>query len=472
MKPTVDMPTRRRFLSHLLAAGAGGAGLLADPSLLGLWPGLMAAPAGDYKALVCIFLLGGNDGHNLVVPTDPVAYAQYAQHRRGLTIPREHLIPLKVRSGASFAIGLHPQMPELANLFDSGEVALLGNLGALVQPVTRADYDARRAVLPPHLFSHNDQQAFWEGLEIRSSTELGAPSGWGGRIAEMIDHSHVSSAILPWSLSMAGSHLFPSGAALQPLFVATGEVRALDDNRGAGANRHLLNLLGAADPQPLVEHYRRSLGNAVGHYATLADVLAQAPSFDGAFPPPPLPGASFGDRAAYDLGQQLRRVAQLIERRGQIGHGRQVFFCALGGFDTHDAQSVLQPQLLRAVSRAMSAFDTVTRQLGMHDRVTSFTATEFGRSLTSNGDGSDHSWGNHLLAMGGAVRGGHVYGDLPALDPASPAFAGDGNLIPTTSVDQYAATLARWFGLGEDAIAALLPRLGNFDRADLGFLPG
>ena len=470
MKRQNDIAPRRRFLKGLLAASAGGAGLLADPSLLGLWPGLAAGEVDDYKALVCVFLLGGNDGHNLVVPTDLNAYAQYAQARRGLTLPREGLIPLTVQSGAPFAIGLPAQMPELAALFNGGNAAILGSVGALLEPVTRASYDNRTARLPPQLFSHNDQQAFWEGLEVRSATELGAPSGWGGRLAELIDDIHVRDAILPWNLSMAGSHLYPTGAALPPLFVSTGEIRALDDNRGAGANTHLLPLLQSASPHPLVEHYRRSLGGAVGDYATLSGVLAAAPQFEGVFPPLPGDGASVADRFAYDLGQQLRRVAQLIASRAQIGHGRQVFFCAMGAFDTHDSQSFLQPQLLSALSRALGAFDEATIQLNLRNRVTTFTASEFGRSLTSNGDGSDHSWANHLLVMGGAVRGGHVYGSLPELNPASPAFAGDGNLIPTVSVDQYAATLARWFGLSETAIDTLLPRLDNFPSRDLGFM--
>jgi uncharacterized protein (DUF1501 family) len=471
MTATSDREARRAFLKRVLLASAAGSGLLSDPAMLGLWPALAAAPlGGDYKALVCVFLLGGNDGHNLVVPHDIDEYNRYALHRHGLTVPRSELIQLHPLSGAPFAIGLHPQMPELAALFDSGQMALIGSIGALLQPVTRLDYDLRRVPLPPNLFSHNDQQAFWQGLEVRSATELGAPSGWGGRIADLVDSIHVQHATLPHAMSMAGAHLFPNGHLVQPLFVSPGEVRALDDNRGAGANAVLLDLLAQPRSHPLVEHYRRTLGGAVGDYATLAGTLAAAPPFDAIFPPPPGENASFADRAAFDLGQQLRRVAQLIERRSMVGQGRQVFFCALGGFDTHDAQSVLQPQLLRALSRALHAFDQATIQLGVRDQVTTFTASEFGRSLTSNGDGSDHSWANHLLVMGGAVRGARVYGNLPQLDPAGDAFAGDGNLIPTVSVDQYAATLARWFGLSEGSITTLLPRLGNFSSADLGFL--
>lgn len=466
-----DHNARRTFLKRILLASAAGTGLLSDPAMLGLWPGLVAAPLGeDYKALVCVFLLGGNDGHNLVVPYEIDEYNRYALHRHGLTVPRSELIELHPQSGAPFAIGLHPQMPELATLFDSGQVALIGSIGALLQPVTRKDYDLRRVPLPPNLFSHNDQQAFWQGLEVRSATELRAPSGWGGRIADLVDSVYVQNSILPHAMSMAGAHLFPNGNLVQPLFVAPGEVRALDDNRGAGANAVLLDLLAQPRSHPLIEHYRRTLGGAVADYATLTGTLAAAPTFEAIFPPPPGENSSFADRAAHDLGQQLRRVAQLIERRAAIGQGRQVFFCALGGFDTHDAQSILQPQLLRALSLALHAFDQATIQLGVRDRVTTFTSSEFGRSLTSNGDGSDHSWANHLLVMGGAVRGARVYGSLPQLDPASAAFAGDGNLIPTVSVDQYAATLARWFGLAEGSIATLLPRLGNFPASDLGFL--
>ena len=473
MSHRIDSQARRRFLKRALAATAGGAGLFADPGLLGLWPALAAAPRGsDYKALVCVFLLGGNDGHNLVVARDTNAYATYAHHRRGLTIPREQLLPIAPLSGAPFELGLHPQMPEMATLFDAGQMALVGRIGALLEPVTRAQYDQRTVPLPPQLFSHNDQQAFWEGLEVRTGLETNAPSGWGGRLADLVASTQTA-ASLPAAMSMAGSHLFPVGQQVQPLFVSTADIRALDAGRGAGANLALLDLLGQTRSHPIVEHYRRTLGTAVDAYATLADEVAAASAFDGVFPPPPGDNASFADRMAYELGQQLRRVAQLIERREPIGHRRQVFFCALGAFDTHDAQSVLQPQLLRALSRALASFDQATQQLGLRDRVTTFTASEFGRSLTSNGDGSDHSWANHLFVMGGAVRGRHVYGDLPLLDPAGAAFAGDGNLIPAISIDQYGATLARWFGLGENAIDTLFPRLGQFASRDLGFLlPG
>jgi uncharacterized protein (DUF1501 family) len=473
MSHRIDSDNRRRFLKRALAATAGGAGLFADPGLLGLWPTLAAAPRGsDYKALVCVFLLGGNDGHNLVVARDPNAYASYAQHRAGLTIPREQLLPIAPLSGAPFALGLHPQMGEMASLFESGQLALVGRIGALLEPVTRTQYDERTVPLPPQLFSHNDQQAFWEGLEVRTGLETAAPSGWGGRLADLVA-STQSSALLPAAMSMTGSHLFPVGQQVQPLSVSTSDIRALDVDRAAGANLSLLDLLGQSRSHPIVEHYRRTLGSAVDAYATLADKVAAASSFEGVFPPLPGDDATFADRMAYDLGQQLRRVAQLIERRDVIGHRRQVFFCALGAFDTHDAQSMLQPQLLRALSQALASFDQATQQLGLRDRVTTFTASEFGRSLTSNGDGSDHAWANHLFVMGGAVRGRHVYGDLPLLDPATNAFAGDGNMIPGISIDQYGATLARWFGLGENDIDTMFPRLGRFASRDLGFmLPG
>lgn len=465
---------RRSFLRRSLAAAAGGAGFLLAPSTL---PMLNAAWAqqpqrgSDYKALVCVFLLGGNDGYNLVVPRSGPQYATYADRRRGLTVPAQSLLPIEPVGGSETPLGLHPSVGELASLFAQRRLAILANVGALLEPVSRAAYDNRSARLPPQLFSHNDQQDFWQTLEARSPVDSTPMSGWAGRAADLLHAGHNPDATLAMNLSLAGANPFLAGRATQALAVGTGAISSLVTEHDEAAALRMEALLEQSHGNLLVDAYRARLRGAVGDYRTLQAALADAPAFATAFPPPPGDGASMADRFAFVLGSQLRRAAELIALRDTFGHRRQIFFTALGGFDTHDAQSRDQPELLAALSRALGAFDAVTRELGVDQTVTTFVSTEFGRSLTSNGDGSDHAWGNHLFALGGAVAGGRIIGQMPDLSAASPVIAADGNLIPQLAVDQYGATLARWFGVhDEDALDVLFPNLHRFAQRDLGFM--
>ncbi len=467
--------SRRRFLQRSLLAIGAGAGFLAAPGSLSLLNHAWAQQSSrgdDFKALVCVFLLGGNDGHNLLVPRGNTEYAVYANRRRGLTIPQASLLPLSPLGGAPFEVGLHPQMPELQSLFNSGRAAFLGSVGALLRPVTRQAYDNRSALLPAQLFSHNDQQDFWQNLEQRSAVDSTPASGWAGRIADLVHSTRNPDATLAMNLSLAGANPFQVGRSTQGLSVDTGTIRAIENERDPASMLDLEAHLAQAQGNLLVDAYRRRLKGAVDDYRILKAALAAAPPITTPFPLPPEAGAPAADRFAFALGSQLRRAAELISVRQALGLRRQIFFCALGGFDTHDAQMADQPQLLAGLSRALASFDAATIELGVDQQVTTFTTSEFGRSLTSNGDGSDHSWGNHLFVLGGAVRGRHVYGKLPDLAANSPDFAGDGNLIPTVSVDSYGATLARWFGVDDGLLDDIFPNLSWFER-DMGFmLPG
>jgi len=465
--------SRRRFLRRSLAAMAGGARFFAAPQSLSLlnaaWAG-QGQCGGDYKALVCVFLLGGNDGHNLVVPRGATEYAHYADRRRGLAIAQNQLLPLQALD-APFALGLHPAMPQTAQLFESGKMAILGNVGALLEPVSKQAYDARTARLPPQLFSHNDQQTFWQSLQVRSATDTTPATGWGGRLAELVAASHNSCATLTMNLSLAGANPFQVGLAGEALSVDTGQIRAIEADREPSAVAELEAVYGIAQDNLLVEQYRRATRRAIDDYAVLRTALAGAPNLDSAFPPPPEPGDPASARFAFALGSQLRRAAQLIAVRAALGQRRQIFFCALGGFDTHDAQSADQPQLLAGLDQALAAFQRSVQAMNLQDQVTTFTASDFGRSMTSNGDGSDHGWGNHLFVLGGAVNGRRVYGAIPDMAAGSADFAGDGNLIPRIAVDQYGATLARWFGVTDaQALNTCFPNLANFAQRDLGFL--
>lgn len=467
---------RRQFLRRSLAAMAGGSAFFAAPRSLSLLNAAWAqsVPAGDdYKALVCVFLLGGNDGHNLVVPRAEVEHGRYASRRRGLAIARDDLLPITPLEGTGYALGLHPAVPELQQLFEGGHLALLANVGALLEPVTRKQYDQRIARLPPQLFSHNDQQDFWQSLEARSPVDTTPASGWAGRVADLLHASTNPSATVAMNHSLAGANPWQVGRTTAALAVDSGEIRSLVNERDPQAVAELEAILALPHSNMLVEEYRRTLGGAVEDYRVLRDALALAPPLQTLFPPPPEPGAAAAARFAFALGRQLRRVAELISVRGALGLRRQVFFCSLGGFDTHDAQMVDQPELLSGLSLALKAFHDSTIELGIANRVTTFGATEFGRSMTSNGDGSDHAWGNHLFILGGAVRGRRVYGSMPDMAAASEDFAGDGNLIPRIAVDQYGATLGRWFGVPEASLDLVFPNLPAFDQRDLGFmLPG
>lgn len=464
--------SRRRFLQRSLLSMGAGAGFLAAPDSLSLlnraWA-QQSTRADDFKALVCVFLLGGNDGHNLLVPRSNTEYATYANRRRGLTIPQSSLLELSPLSGAPFALGLHPQMPELQSLFNNGRAAFLGSVGALLRPVTRQQYDASTALLPPQLFSHNDQQDFWQSLEVRSPVESTPASGWAGRIADLVHAMQNPDATLAMNLSLAGSNPFQVGVSTQALGVDTGVIRALENERDPSSIAVLEAHLGQSQSNLLMDAYRQRLKGAVDDYRVLGAALAATPALTTQFPPPPEAGAPSADRFAFILGNQLRRAAELISARNQLGLRRQILFCSLGGFDTHDAQMSDQPQLLAGMSRALAAFDAATIELGVDNQVTTFTSSEFGRSLTSNGDGSDHSWGNHLFVMGGAVRGQRIFGKVPDLAINSPDFASDGNLIPSISVDSYGATLARWFGVDDGMLNDIFPNLSWFER-DLGFM--
>jgi uncharacterized protein (DUF1501 family) len=465
--------SRRGFLRHSLAALAGGSAFFAAPSSLSLLNAAWAqsASAGnDYKALVCVFLLGGNDGYNLIVPRSSAEYAAYANRRRGLTLPREALLPISPVEGVNFALGLHPALAELQGLFESGKLALLANVGALIEPVSRQQYDQRSARLPPQLFSHNDQQTFWQSLEARSPVDTTQASGWGGRIADLLHSSGNPGAALAMNLSLAGSNPFQVGRNTDALSVDVGAIRSIEVDVDPSAVGEVQAQLAQSHPNLLVESYRRRLLGAVDDYRVLAKALADAVPLATAFPPPPAEGAPAADRFAFALGRQLRRAAELISVRRALGLRRQIFFCSLGGFDTHDAQMADQPQLLAGLSRALGAFHAATLELGVETDVTTFAATEFGRSLTSNGDGSDHGWGNHLFLLGGAVRGRRVFGAMPDLSPSSQDIAADGNLIPRVAVDQYGATLARWFGVPDGSLDLVFPNLRAFDRRDLGFM--
>jgi uncharacterized protein (DUF1501 family) len=480
--------SRRAFLQRAGQLTLAGTALPTALNLAALGEAA-AATATDYKALVCVFLYGGNDHANTVVTYDPASYAQYAAVRGGVAeagggialaradLERTLLKPhVALAEGRQFA--LHPAMTGLADLFNAGQAAVQLNVGPLVVPLTRAQFnspDRKAYPLPPKLFSHNDQQSIWQ-----SSSPEGSTVGWGGHLGDIALRSNTKSLFT--CMSVTGNAVFLSGDTALQYQVSTGgavRVRAATDATvyGSPAVKNLLSaIISEPSIHPLENEYVRVMQRsreAEGHVAAaLAVSQAGATPLATEFP------------TNNPLADQLKMVARLIRGRDVLGAKRQVFLVSLGGFDLHDNLIAQQPVLMGRVSEAMAAFYRATAELGVAHNVTAFTASDFGRTLTSNGDGSDHGWGGHHLVVGGAVKGRTFYGAPPPVSvsntgaPQDQWHVGQGRLLPSTSVDQYAATLARWFGVGPREMNGILPNLRQFGPGagrtdyplDLGFL--
>lgn len=449
---------RREFLRKAGALSVTGA---AAPMLLNLSAlgNAIAADATDYKALVCVFLYGANDHYNTVVPYDATNYDQYATLRQTLATPRSDLAstimsPISsLNDGKQFALA--PQLTGLHQIWNEGNLGVVLNAGPLAVPTTKAQYTAKSVPLPPKLFSHNDQQSVWQSLSAE-----GATSGWGGRIGDMFLSDNTENVFT--CVSVSGNAVLLSGdSAVQYQVTPNGSV-ALYATRsnvyGSRAVSDAIQQLMTTQSNHLIQDIytsttRRSLA--------ANDTLTQALSGVGEFTTP------FGEDP---LSLQLKMVARIIAARSALGVKRQVFFVGIGGFDNHDSLVDKHPELLSTVNGAMTSFYRATQELTIANKVTSFTASDFGRTLTSNGDGSDHGWGSHHFVMGGAVNGGDFYGTAPELGNNGVDDVGRGRLLPTTSVDQIAATLGSWFGASDSELAAILPGLTEFDQRNIGFV--
>jgi uncharacterized protein (DUF1501 family) len=425
-----------------------------------------AATTSDYKTLVCVFLYGGNDSNNVLVPTLASDYGAYASVRGALALPQTSLLslaPIESPPGDSRQWGLHPSLPKLRGLFNGGRAAVIANVGPLVAPLTKDEYLNKTAALPPQLFSHSDQTVHWQ----TSLPDQPAKTGWGGRVADLL-HSLNGSAKISMSISLGGTNTFQVGDVVTQYQVTSDGPVGLDNYtpaaQGPDAASNAVRALLAKSYGNLLERgYRGIFQTALDNQTLLSGALGGAPAITTVFPD-------------TDLGGQLAMVAKLVSVRESLGLKRQIFFCAAQGYDTHDGQvgadalTGSHADLLGELDGALSAFDAAMTELHVGDSVTTFTASDFGRTFQPNGDGSDHGWGNHHFVMGGAVRGGRFYGEMPTLAIGGPNDAGEGRWIPTTSVDEYSATLASWFGVAASDMHLVLPNLGRFASSDLGFM--
>ncbi|MDQ3059676.1 MAG: DUF1501 domain-containing protein [Pseudomonadota bacterium] len=467
--------TRRAFLRRSGQLVMTGAALPLALNLAAMGEAA-AFDASDYKALVCVFLYGGNDYANTVVTYDDPSYNAYStirggaagQAAGGIALAKADLAATLLNPLTPLAGGrqyaLHPAMGTLAGLFNAGQAAVQLNVGPLSVPLTRAQYASPNTALyprPPKLFSHNDQQSIWQ-----SSSPEGARVGWGGSLGDLALSSNGGASIFT-CISVTGNAVFLSGDAAFSYQVGTGGAVKINSLSGSvygstAVSKAMLELVQQARSHALENEYNRMAARAIGAQSSITSALATSPAGSAPFNAFPTPNA---------LADQLRMVARLIAARGSLGVKRQVFLVSLGGFDLHDGLIARQATQLGLVSDAMGAFYNATAALGVASQVTAFTASDFGRTLTSNGDGSDHGWGSHHLMVGGAVKGRAFYGTPPPVSVANTGAAedqwhvGQGRLLPSTSVAQYAATLARWFGVADTELGGILPSLKNFGAA-------
>jgi uncharacterized protein (DUF1501 family) len=454
--------SRRAFMQRASALSIAGA---ATPFVLNLAAigEAAASTAPDYKAIVCVFLFGGNDYANTVIPADATNYNLYNAQRSALAYSQAQLagttlaptVPLA--GGRTYAIA--PELAPLMPIFNAGKMAVVLNVGTLIQPTTKAQYQARSVQLPPKLLSHNDQQSFWQ-----SGLAEGATSGWGGRIGDLLQSGNNNPSLT--CMNPAGNAVFLSGkAAIQYSTTSNGPIAltARTSLQGSTAAANLLRSMISSPVNHVMETEHAKVGKrALDLFDIVTNARAVAPTTNTVFPAAADPGSS--------LGAQLREVARLISVSSQLGAKRQVFFVSTGGFDNHDQLTTVHPRLLTNVADAMRAFYDTTVELGVANQVTTFTASDFGRTLTANSTGSDHGWGGMHFVMGGAVKGKAFYGTPPVVANNGPDDIGQGRLIPTTSVDQYAATMATWFGVSDSDMPTVLPNIVNFTTKNLGFL--
>ena len=496
-KPASLLQTRRDFIRQVACAAVGTAALSATIRDLRFMNAAVAqSNITDYKALVCIFLAGGNDSNNLIIPTIPAEWTNYASIRTPvLALPLSgapfNVLPISPLNSDGHSYGLHPACPELVTLFGEGKLATLFNTGTLVYPMTRAQYQSGVIEKPPQLFSHADQVTQWQ-TSIPDQPPL---TGWGGRCADLLAAVQPGAPI-SLSVTLSGANTFEVGNSISQYSVSTSGAVSLSGVSGARLTA-LKNVLGL----PYTNMQAQAYANVAAHSINTSSLLNTAilptadPSSSVQYWTTPFPGSTpfqvvtptSGVKFNSGLGPQLKMAARLIEAghrataNGGFGMRRQIFFCSVGGYDLHTGQTAVvggvpdptqgaHANLLAELSQCLYAFQRAMEQLGLANNVTAFTSSDFGRTFPSNGQGSDHGWGSHHLIVGGAVKGQQTYGTFPVLTINGPNDTSTGRWIPTTATDQYFATLASWFGVDSGNLNTVFPNIGRFATPNLGFI--
>jgi len=462
--------SRRNFLKNVAAASVLGSGAASMNGKLGMMGSALAASSDyallpDYKALVCVFLYGGSDSFNLFVPTDQALYDNYAASRGSLALARNSLL-MPANDGG---FGFNPAMANIKSKYDEGKLAVLSNVGNLISPVTKAQYQSKSDNIPTDLFAHNHQQEQWLKGYSSKATSL-VSSGWGGRMADLLSTANESTK-LPPTFSMFGSNFWLPGNVSTPinLNVNSGVNTISYMDRGNGqqseARADLLSqILSMPQSGPLQEQAALAMGRGISSAEQILVALGEEDTIQ----------SSYNEKSR--LAKQLRLVARLIAGQEILGMKRQIFFVGLGGWDTHDNQAGRLQGLVADLDQSLGDFYTALEELGADDSVTAFTASDFGRTLTVNGDGSDHGWGGHYMAMGGAVNGQQVFGQQPSYITGADDDSGKkGRMIPTLSINQFGATLGSWMGLTDSDLLEVFPDLANFGsswRSELQLFAG
>jgi uncharacterized protein (DUF1501 family) len=447
---------RRSFIKYASLAAAGNAAALRPFGALNA----LAQNPTDYKALVCVFLYGGNDANNTLIQFDTAGYNNYSTVRGPLAIPQNQLLQLS-GSLAPSTFALNPSLPEIAALFNSNNAAIVANVGTLVEPTTAAQFKSG-IDLPTNLFSHPDQQLEWQNASQSGATQ----TGWAGRIADQLNTTYNPGGMVPMITSVAGDTLFCNGSASTPVSVSPGNLGNAGCSEGTtecGAQLATAQaLLSFSSGLTLVQADNNITSNAYNYAKILTAATQSVMPLQTVFP------------AKNGLAAQLQQIAQIIQVRAALGVSRQIFFCGIGNFDTHSDQLVLQNALLAGISPALNAFYNATVEMGVQNSVTSFTMSDFSRTFQPNSNtGSDHAWGSHHIVLGGAVKGGQLYGTFPTLHLAGPDDSGNnGRWVPSTGSVQYAAQLASWFGVSPTQMPAIFPNIGAFNNPtpNLSFL--
>ncbi len=455
--------SRRSFLKTGLSLSVAGAAAPLAMNLAALSEAAAQSSAlassDDYKAIVCVFMYGGNDYANTLIPFDAPSHAAYTGFRSNLAIDLPFLSDTLLKPSTPLAnsrqYALAPELSSLIPIFDAGKMSVILNVGTLVQPTTKAQFTSASVPLPPKLFSHNDQQSYWQ-----SSNPEGATSGWGGRMGDLFQSNNSKSAFT--CIGLGGNAVYLTGKyTSQYQLSASGSVQINGIKSAlfgsAACQAALSKMIVTPSTHLLEQEYIKTTVRSIDAHDQVSLALSKINPLTTLFP------------LANSLSNQLQVVAKLIASRSSLGVKRQVFFVSLGGFDNHTALTKYHPGLMQLVGDAMSSFYKATQELGVSNQVSTFTASDFGRTLLSNSDGSDHGWGSMHFVMGGAVKGQKFIGSAPVIANSGPDDVGQGRLLPSISVDQVASTLATWFGVSAQDQLSILPNLKNFSQKDLGF---
>lgn len=464
------MPISRRNFLRTSCCAAAAFGASASLSPFGFL-NAFAQGTGDYKAMVCLFLFGGNDGNNVIVPLDTAVPAGYsyndytairgAQTDGGLALTQAQLLPVTARTAQPSGVrnfGFHPALAQMRGLFQQNHVAVVANVGALVEPLTRADYMGRARRRPANLFSHSDQQQQWQTADLSGF----GTTGWGGRVADRVQSAYNTGALYPPITTVAGTAIFCTGNQTQPFALVPNTTPGLQGFNGSAASnarlQSLQEMVTFDTGVSLIQANSAITGAALQQSSTLAAAL-QGNTLQTPFP-------------NTGLGRQLSQVAKVIQVRGALSLNRQMFFCSQGGYDTHSNQIQDQNSLLSQLDAALKAFYDATTELGISRDVVTFVVSDFGRALQpASGAGSDHGWASNVLVLGDSVVGGDVYGRFPVFALGGPEdSSSSGRWIPSTSIDQYGATMASWFGVPAADLPSVFPNLSNFTSQNLGFM--